>query len=225
MAFCWPWHGGNPLVDGGRLPQFGGFILVALLVGYLWLSVRWARQGNAAEIMAELEEIEKEAGDEAQPLPLVIGKLFVSIAAVVLASHLLIPAISVAAERLGVPKAIVSATLVAFGTSLPELVTAVTASLKGHGDLAIGNVIGADILNVLFVAGLSAAVTPEGLVAGPDFFRVLFPAMMLVLVVFRVSVAMSGDRMRRPFGVLLLAAYAGAMIASYVAMSPAAGTP
>lgn len=221
VLFSWPWHGGNPLVDGGRLPQFGGWILVGLLVGYLWLSVRWARQGGSAAVMAELEELEKEAGgDKSAPLPLVVAKLLGAIALVVLSSHVLIPAISIAAERLGVPKAIVAATLVAFGTSLPELVTAVTASLKGHGDLAVGNVIGADILNVLFVAGLSAAVTPTGLVAAPDFFRVLFPAMMAVLIVFRVGVMVSGERMKRGFGVVLLAAYVAAMVASYATMSP-----
>ena len=111
-----------------------------------------------------------------------VAKLILAIGAVVLLSHVLIPAIKIAAERIGVPASIVAATLVAFGTSLPELVTAVVASRKGHGDLAVGNVIGADILNVLFVAGASAAVTREGLQASPDFFRILFPAMLLVLV-------------------------------------------
>ena len=120
---------------------------------------------------------------------------------------------------MGVPSAIVAATLVAFGTSLPELVTAVTASLKGHGDLAVGNVIGADILNVLFVAGVSAAVTPAGLAAPSDFFRILFPAMLGVLVVFRVGVLTSGERLQRPFGFVLLATYVAAIVLSYSALS------
>ena len=131
------------------------------------------------------------------------------------ASHLLIPAIQEAAGRLGVPEGIVAATLVAFGTSLPELVTAITAARRDHGDLAIGNIIGADILNVLFVAGASASVTPAGLVASPNFFRILFPAMLLVLIVFRVGVTFSGERMRRPFGAILLMVYVGVMVLSY----------
>jgi cation:H+ antiporter len=146
---------------------------------------------------------------------LVLLKLIAAVLVVVLASHLLIPGVREAALRLGVPSAILAASLVAFGTSLPELVTAITASLRGHGDLAVGNVIGADILNVLFVAGLSAAVTPAGLAAPPEFFRVLFPAMLLVLIVFRVGVVMSRERLGRKFGYILVATYVVAMVVSY----------
>jgi cation:H+ antiporter len=110
----------------------------------------------------------------------------------------------------------VAATLVAFGTSLPELVTAVTAARRGHGDLAVGNVIGADILNVLFVAGASAAVTKGGLHAGGHFFTLLFPAMIAVLLVFRIGIFVSGDWMKRGFGLVLLAVYALVSLLSYI---------
>ena len=60
---------------------------------------------------------------------------------------------------------------------------------------------------MLFVAGAAAAVTPGGLDAPADFFRVLFPAMLSVLVIFRIGVFVSGDRLKRPFGFVLLAAY------------------
>lgn len=215
VASCWPKLGVNPFVDGGRLPQRAGFLFVGLLVGYLWLSARWARRRTAA-IATEIEELEHETGDTAAPLWLVVLKLLVAMLLVVLASHLLIPAVREAALRLGVPSAIIAASLVAFGTSLPELVTAITASLRGHGDLAVGNVIGADILNVLFVAGLSAAVTPAGLATPVEFFRVLFPAMLLVLIVFRVGILVSRDRLGRRFGYILAATYAAAMVMSYV---------
>ena len=209
VALSWPKDGSNPLVGGGNFPQWGGILCVALLAIYLWLSVRWARASGGAEVVAEIEEIERaEAKEMSAPLPLVIAKLLVAIGLVLLASHLLIPAIKVAALRFGVPPGVVAATLIAFGTSLPELVTAVTASLKGHGDLAIGNVVGADILNVLFVAGLSAAVTPAGLDAEPFFFKLQFPAMLIILAVFRLGIFLSGDRLKRPFGIALLAAYA-----------------
>ncbi|MEE8304874.1 MAG: sodium:calcium antiporter, partial [Candidatus Tectomicrobia bacterium] len=99
--------------------------------------------------------------------------------------------------------------------SLPELVTAVTAALKRHGELAIGNVIGADILNVLFVAGASASVTQGGLTASAHFFRILFPAMLFVLVVFRVGIMTSGAQLKRPFGVVLIGVYLVVTILSY----------
>ena len=116
---------------------------------------------------------------------------------------------------MNVPESIIAATLVAFGTSLPEFVTAVTAARRGHGELAVGNVIGADILNVLFVAGASAAVTGSGLEAPTHFFRLLFPLMLFILVVFRVGIFVSGDKLKRPFGIVLIGAYLFVTILSY----------
>ena len=81
-------------------------------------------------------------------------KLIGGIVMVVGLAHFLIPAVEIIALRLHIPQSIIAATLVAFGTSLPELVTAITAAKKGQGELAVGNII-ADILNVLFVAGSS----------------------------------------------------------------------
>jgi len=216
VVACWPAIGVNPFTEGGYLSQVDGLVFVALLAGYLWLSVRWTKEATDDEIVQEIAELEQETGDLTAPLWTVVLKLLVSIVIVVLTSHLLIPAVSEAAERLGVPSAIIAASLVAFGTSLPELVTAVTASFRGHGDLAVGNVIGADILNVLWVSGLSAAVTPIGLHAPPEFFRVLFPAMLLVLLVFRIGVATSGERLSRGFGCVLVATYLITMLASFV---------
>ncbi len=212
VALCWPTDGLNPFYTGGNLAQWAGFLLVFLLAVYLWLSVRWAKALKPQQVEAELQEFEADAN---APLGLVILKLLVAIIVVIASSHFLIPAIEVAAIKIGVPAGIVAATLVAFGTSLPELVTAVTASLKGHGDLAVGNIVGADILNVLFVAGLSAAVTPEGLAAEAYFFRIHFPAMLFILIVFRIGIFLSGDRLKRPFGIFLIVIYIGYMVLNY----------
>ena len=75
-------------------------------------------------------------------------------------------------------------------------------------ELAIGNIIGADILNVLFVAGASAAVTTAGLNAPAEFFKFQFPAMLLVLVIFRIGIAFCKNDLGRGFGAMLLAVYA-----------------
>ncbi len=187
--------------NGGRLPQWAGFAFLAALALYLWQSVRWTRQ--AAEEV-HLEEREKDVGAS---LPVILLKLSAAVALVVLSAEVLIPAVAEAARRLAVPDSMIAATLVAFGTSLPELITAVTAARRRHGDLAVGNVVGADILNVLFVSGAAAAVTPHGLYAGSYFFLVLYPIMVLILIVFRLGVRFSGEHLRRPFGYVLLAAY------------------
>jgi len=124
-----------------------------------------------------------------------------------------------AAVRAHLPESIIAATLAAFGTSLPELVTAMSAARRGHGDLAVGNIVGADILNVLFVSGAAAAVTPSGVSAGPYFFRVLFPIMIFIPAVFRGGGAFSGKQMKRPFGAALPVAHAVYLLVSYLVPS------
>jgi cation:H+ antiporter len=208
VAACLPLGSFSTLFSGGgRLPQWVGVIFLMLLAVYLWLSVVWARISGSMDENADID-------DDASAL-IVLLKIVGSIIIVVGASTFLIPAVREAALRLHIPPGVIAATLVAFGTSLPELVTAVTAARRGHGELAIGNVIGADILNALFVAGASAAVTSGGLPASPFFFRFLFPAMLIILVVFRVGMFASGTSLKRPFGIMLLALYIAVTVLSY----------
>ena len=199
---------GTTFEVGGRLPRVMGFVFLILLVAYMWQSIRWSRDVDSTM------ESDQSHGESANTV-LVVVKLLFGILLVVAASSVLIPAVKVVAERVKVPESIIAATLVAFGTSLPEFVTAVTAARRGHGELAVGNVIGADILNVLFVAGASAAVTGSGLEAPTHFFRLLFPLMLFILIVFRVGIFVSGDRLKRPFGIVLIAAYLFVTILSY----------
>ena len=196
------------LSTGGRLPQIAGLGFLVLLAIYLWLSVQWTRGGSAASLSDDTE-----VGESSTWVGLV--KLIVGIGIVVGSSWILIPAVREAAMRLHIPQSIIAATLVAFGTSLPELVTAVTAARRGHGELAVGNVVGADILNVLFVAGAAAAVTAGGLPAASYFFRLLFPAMLVVLIVFRCGIFLSGATLKRPFGVVLIGMYIAVTVLSY----------
>jgi len=196
----------------GRLPQLMGILFLILLVVYIYFSVRWSREGQGLPEPIDDHDANKNS-------LLVFSKLVFGIAIVVLSSWIAIPAVKEAAIRLHVPPGIIAATLVAFGTSLPELVTAVTSALKGHGEVGLGNVIGADILNVLFVAGAAAAVTQGGLIAPAHFFQLLFPAMLFVLIVFRIGLAASKDTMKKSFGVILLAAYVLVTVISYRAYS------
>jgi cation:H+ antiporter len=210
VVACFPWASpGSVFVTGGRLSQTMGIVFVIALGVYLWQSVRWAREETASDA------VEGHEGDAGSPLPLVVAKLVGAVAIVVVSADVLIPAVTEAATRLHVPPSIIAATLVAFGTSLPELVTAISAARRGHGELAVGNIIGADILNVLFVAGSAAAVTPAGLQADVHFFRVLFPMMLFTLAVFRGGIVFSGEYMRKPFGYILLASYAFYTIVSF----------
>ncbi|HIA63394.1 MAG TPA: calcium/sodium antiporter [Planctomycetaceae bacterium] len=201
VALCLPYGRLNELFNQQAfLHQSSGFLLVVLLGVYLVWSVRLAR---LADPVAE----DDKAGQGISMLPC-LGILAVACAFVILSSIGLIESTKVLASRAGVSNAVIAATVVAFGTSLPELVTAITAVRKGHGELAIGNIIGADILNVLFVAGLAAAVTPDGLFADPVFFRLQFPAMLFILFVFRLGIKTSSNGyLGRRTGFLLLGTY------------------
>lgn len=192
---------------GARLPRGVGFLLLGLLAAYLWFSVKWSREKSAPGLVPAHAE---------EPLAAALAKLGCAIALVVASCHLLIPAVEEAARLAGVPQDVIAATLVAFGTSTPELVTSVTAVRKGRGELAAGNVIGADILNVLFVTGAACAATPGGLAVPPSFFRLHYPVMIAVLVVFRAGVFFSGEILRRPFGVVLLSSYALYLVLQYL---------
>jgi cation:H+ antiporter len=198
--------------DGGRLPRLVGLVFLLLLAWYIGWTVYGAMRGRTKSV--DLEELED---DKKLSTGLVVVKLVVGLAAVVGSSWMLIPAVTAASYRLEVPEGVVAATIVAFGTSLPELVTAVTASLKGHGDLAVGNIVGADILNVLFVSGAAAVVTQDGLEAPTEFFWIYFPCMLAVLTVFRIGIFFCGDRLGRGFGVVLILMYLISTVVGFVA--------
>ncbi|MFQ5739227.1 MAG: sodium:calcium antiporter [Acidobacteriota bacterium] len=211
-CFCWS-DIPSSFSQGGGLSQATGFLFLVLLALYLWLSVRWSRGEEA--VIRPRGRLKPEGGFRFSS-GLLFMKLLLAIILVVASSWVLIPAVGEAAARLHVPESIIAATLVAFGTSLPELVTAVAAASRGHGELAVGNVVGADILNVLFVAGASAAVTSGGLPAPYYFFTLYFPSMLAVLIVFRIGIWLSGSHLRRAFGAILFFTYLLVSVFSYV---------
>jgi cation:H+ antiporter len=204
VLFCLPYTDlGNVFETKATLPQWAGFILVSGLVVYMIWSVRLAKLADPDE----LDELDEEAEDDS-PVAILVGSILVGSLFVVASSVTLIEATKILATEAGIPEAVIASTLVAFGTSLPELVTAVTAARKGQGELAVGNVIGADILNVLFVAGAAAAITKEGLVAEPIFFKLQFPAMLIILLCFRIGIFAAKDgKLSRPFGAFLVTVY------------------
>ncbi len=202
---------GSVFTNGGRLPQYMGFIFLILLAAYMFFSFQWVKDNEEAGFKGDENVRQKKSKAWRIIIKLSLGSFLV-----ISSSQLLIPTILEAAVRLSVPSSIISATLVAFGTSLPELITALTAVRKGYGELAVGNVIGADILNVLFVAGAAASVTKGGLIAPVHFFQFLFPAMLLVLFVFRIGIVVSRGVLNRQFGMVLLCIY---LVVTYLSYS------
>ena len=184
--------------EGGRMPRAAGWFFVVCLIAYLVLNTYWAR--NVKPVA------EPDRNDDVR-IPLVLLKMLGMLALLGLSSEVLITTASEMASRLSIPDSVVAVTLVAFGTSLPELVTAISAVRKGHGEIALGNVIGADILNVFLVAGASAAFSPNGLMADATFYRHALPTMVAVLIILRLGLTFSGKTFQKGWAAALFGTY------------------
>ncbi len=206
--------------DNGKVSQLTGWIFILLLIIYIYISIKWTRNSSSSYSLeaagtSSLSENELKPGDSNNPtdirekyqLAVQILQLLTGIVLVIGSSKFLIPAVEITAMRIGIPQSIIAATLVAFGTSLPELVTAITAVKKGHGEIAIGNIVGADILNVLFVIGSAAAVTSGGLVVPIHFYKLQIPTMLIVLFIFRLFSRGENEMISRREGFILLLIY------------------
>jgi len=193
----------------GNISQITGGIFLLLLAAYILITIHWSRTAHGA--MDQLQE-------DGVPLSMVMLKLIIGVFLVIVSSQILISSVEITAVRIGIPQGIIAATLVAFGTSLPELITCVTAVRKGHGEIAIGNIVGADILNVLFVIGSSALVTKGGLDVPVVFYRLQIPAMLIILTAFRIftSKAEEGEEINKTEGMVLFGMYAIYIALNYV---------
>ena len=187
--------------DSGVISQPMGIFFVLSLVAYLYWSFKNSKNAQDNLVDEHVHSHEKES------LIKQLSFMVLGMATVILSSKVLIPAVELTAIKIGIPQSIIAATLVAFGTSLPELTTSIKSVLRGHGDLAVGNIIGADILNVLFVVGLSASVTSQGLRVPESFYNLHYPAMMFVLIAFRYFTLNKKHRISRLEGALLFGAY------------------
>ncbi len=193
--------------SGGLIHQWMGFILVSMLLLYLYLSIKWSKQSSRES----LENQDDGPNNTIRHLLL----LAVGMSLVIASSKILIPTVEIIAYRIGIPQSIVAATLVAFGTSLPELITAITAVRKGHGGLAVGNIVGANVLNILFVVGLSASVTKQGLFVPIEFYKLQFPAMLIILIAFRIFANNWDQQISKKEGAVLAALYVVYIVLSY----------
>ena len=161
-----------------------GITFLVLLALYLYVSYYWAKAGGEQVILGE-----PPTPDAKQSIPKGLFQVIIGLVLVIVGARFIVPSASEVALRIGVPEDIIAATIVALGTSLPELVTGISAVRKGHPEIMVGNIVGADVLNCLFVIGAAAVAAP--LQIPPSFFKFHFPAMMLILISFRVFIAVN----------------------------------
>ncbi|MEH2930923.1 calcium/sodium antiporter [Candidatus Ventrimonas sp. KK005] len=189
----------------GYFSRLTGLALMAIFVVYMAVTVIQMKN-NPPEEEEEEEEQEKSFGKN-------IGLLVIGAALIAVGANLLVDNGTLIAKALGVPESVIALTFVALGTSLPELVTAITSLLKGHGTLSLGNVIGANLFNLVLVNGVSVTLAPfhvpqSSVLFGRNASLVLeIPVMFSVMLLMTVP-ALIGGKLFRIQGILLLITYA-----------------
>ncbi len=193
----------------GSFTRMTGLILLAGFVVYMTVSVLQMKKNpeGAGSAKGEDKEVEK-------PLWKNILFLVVGAAAIAYGANLLVENGTLIAQALGVPDSVIGLTMIALGTSLPELVTAITSLIKGHGSLSLGNVIGANLFNIVLVSGIAISIRPFTLPAGKTVMGmnsslvVDMPVVFLVMLLLCVP-ALLKEKLYRWQGITLLAIYAG----------------
>lgn len=191
----------------GYFSQISGFILLAMFVVYMIATVWQMKSSGRSKSHPPAEPQAEENSMLKDVVLLIVGAALIAVGA-----NLLVDNGTLIAQALGVPESVIALTFVALGTSLPELVTAITSLLKGHGALSLGNVIGANLFNLVLVSGVSVALSPfsipqNSIVAGHNASLVLdIPVMFLVMGLLTIP-ALTRGRLSRVQGIALLLIY------------------
>ena len=188
----------------GKFTRPMGFIMLAMFVAYIAANIHQMKNAPA-------EEHEEE--EETMPLPRMLMLLVLGAVLIAMGANLLVDNGTLIAQALGVPESVISLTFVALGTSLPELVTAITSLIKGHSDLSLGNVVGANVFNLVLVSGVSVALAPftvpqSATIFGMNSSLVLEIPVMIAVMVLLTAPALVKGKLSRVQGVALLVIYA-----------------
>lgn len=192
------------LASFNGLSRIEGLVFLAVLVGYLI----WAYRTEKEDTHSPEAELHKAESEEIEVVPMsipitvlaIVGGLAMLIAG---ADRFLLGAVGLG-QALGVPEAIIGLTVVAVGTSLPEFAVSIIAAIRRHADVAVGNIIGSNIFNLLCILGISSVITPlplQGRLLQIDQFVMLGAAALLLAFLF------FGLRVSRLKGAILLASY------------------
>lgn len=188
----------------GRFTRVMGIIMLAMFVAYMAANVLQMKNTPAGEQAASEEEM---------PLAKTLILLVLGAVLIAVGANLLVDNGTLIAQALGVPESVIALTFVALGTSLPELVTAITSLVKGHSDLSLGNVVGANVFNLVLVSGMSITLAPFTIPQSATLFGINsslvldLPVMLAVMLILTVPALVKG-KLNRAQGILLLAIYA-----------------
>lgn len=183
---------------GGILGRFDGVVLVLGLAGYLWLM--WRQEKATPDSGEQYNSVRAGWKFLVYELALVIG----GIAAVVAGGHMLVKGAIELAAYAGISETVIGLTIVAVGTSLPELATSIVAAYRRQPEICYGNIVGSNIFNILGIAGVTAATVPVPV--PDDILHFDLPVMIGVCVIMSIFAA-TGARLTRSEGAVMLACY------------------
>ena len=184
---------------GRKIGRLEGIIFIIILIGYIWILIKSALKNK----------IEEEA--VAMSVPKSILFILIGVVAIIGGGQLVVNNASAIASELGLSDLFIGLTIVAIGTSLPELVTSVVAAKKGESGLALGNAVGSSILNILFILGFSAVLSPISVVSA-EFFKVMIDIIILLIVSMILQVfCVTRDKVSKFEGVICVLLYMGYM--------------
>lgn len=163
----------------GNIGRLDGLLLFSGVVAYTVFLIRQSRRERSAEVRAEYEA-QFGGGDAKGGWMRNTGLLVIGLAGLILGSHWLVESAVTIARVFGVSELVIGLTIVAMGTSMPEVATSVVAALRGERDIAVGNVVGSNIFNILCVLGLSSVVAPAGINVSGAALRFDIPVMIAV---------------------------------------------
>ena len=191
--------------------RVAGLIFLLMFVAYMIATVRQMRSQP---------DPQSEEAEETSPIGTILLMLVAGAALIALGAKLLVDNGTLIAQALGVPESVIALTFVALGTSLPELVTAITSLAKGHGSLSLGNVIGANLFNLVLVSGVSVTLAPFSIpqtsqIAGINASLVLDIPLMLAVMGLLTLPTLARGKLSRWQGLLLLAIYAAFCVAQF----------
>ena len=190
----------------GTVIRAVGIVLILGFVLYSYLSIRMKDSDGEAEF---------DENEKIMPMWAALILLAVSAAALFVGANLLVENGQLLAQRMGVPDRVIAVTMIALGTSLPELVTTVTSSIKGQGDVGLGNIIGANLFNMLLVIGIPSAITGNIVfTAKSQYIDLPLALLAMVALIVPMLIRKKGSRVQ---GALLLLGYIGYCVYSFVA--------
>ena len=211
-----------------RFSLASGIVLLSVFIIYMIYTVITTKKRMAQEVKTTepVEENQNEEGEEEKEkkekpvwqniLLLVVGAIGIAFGA-----NLLVDNGVIIAGAMGVPESVIALTMIALGTSLPELVTAITSLVKGHGSLSLGNIIGANFFNLVLVSGISTTLSPfdlpvEKTIGGLNASLVVdLPLMIIGMLIVTIPALIKG-KLTRAQGIILLVLYASFLVFQFL---------